>query len=364
MAVKKFDRCLLHIGAEKTGSTSLQRFFGLNRAALSTQGFFIPKSLAPYAKKGNFNHIALAALHCTRAPSKNDLLQMIAEGGGQADRAKVAAELTQEIELSFHPDPNLPSTLLLSNEHIHSRLRSVEELTSLREFLEQFASKIEVIIYIRAQHETSLSVSATVIKSGGTELRLFPNFETNNGFDKVLGVDRYYFDYLKILEGVGQVFGSDNLRVRIFEEKSLQHANLVDDFVLVMGFDPSKYVLPRKENRSFDEQALIVLREINRHLNKTVENQSRTRELFIAFLEEKRQGRGLLPSREDAEAFYRSFESSNEQVQKRWFPSKAKLFDCDFSIYPVHEQHRTLEIADVTSLLAEFLTWDAVRKKK
>ena len=51
-------RCILHIGTEKTGSTSLQTALSVNREHLSERGIFYSKAA------GTLNSRALAAAFC------------------------------------------------------------------------------------------------------------------------------------------------------------------------------------------------------------------------------------------------------------------------------------------------------------
>lgn len=52
-------RLILHIGTHKTGTTALQKFFDLNRAALAERGIFYP-DYDIIGKTGHYSHIAMA----------------------------------------------------------------------------------------------------------------------------------------------------------------------------------------------------------------------------------------------------------------------------------------------------------------
>ena len=45
--IRIFKKCILHIGMEKTGTTSIQSFLALNREELLRRGLFMPISLTP-----------------------------------------------------------------------------------------------------------------------------------------------------------------------------------------------------------------------------------------------------------------------------------------------------------------------------
>ena len=55
----KFDECILHIGTEKTGTSTLQEFFYQNKLNLAKNDIFFPETF------GKKNHIKLSAYACS-----------------------------------------------------------------------------------------------------------------------------------------------------------------------------------------------------------------------------------------------------------------------------------------------------------
>src|SRR5579885_2828596 len=211
----RFQRCDLHVGTEKTGSTSLQRFFGLNREALLHKGIFIPQSLSPNAASGDLNHVFLTTVSFEGDRSRtNDLQQAVGLSSLaqiREHRQQIAQAMTQEMSAL----PDTVARLVLSNEHIHSRLQHIGDLTNLRIFLQQFCHEIRVIVYLRPQHEMAMSAATTALRAGATELRLIPDFNTENGFDDILGVNFDYFNYDQFLTNLANVFGEAAILPRI-----------------------------------------------------------------------------------------------------------------------------------------------------
>ena len=58
----RFRRAILHIGTEKTGTTTLQHFFSANRTRLAEAGILAPTSLAPEPAPLNHTHLVAHAL--------------------------------------------------------------------------------------------------------------------------------------------------------------------------------------------------------------------------------------------------------------------------------------------------------------
>ena len=59
-------------------------------------------------------------------------------------------------------------TLIFTSEHFQSRLRGIEEIQRLKKLIEELASRIRIIIYIRDPLDTAVSLLSTAIKGGGS----------------------------------------------------------------------------------------------------------------------------------------------------------------------------------------------------
>ncbi|HSC18190.1 MAG TPA: hypothetical protein VLC74_04670, partial [Rhizomicrobium sp.] len=114
----------LHIGTEKTGTTSIQAFMAANRALLKQHRILYPRS------PGETNHIGLAGLAQDR--ERGELWKKLAiRSLEERDlyRQKLADFLSGELgEHSFR-------AAIMSNEHCSSRLLSEGEVGALRDFL-------------------------------------------------------------------------------------------------------------------------------------------------------------------------------------------------------------------------------------
>src|SRR5947209_14208464 len=114
--------CFLHIGTEKTGTTSIQKFLAKNRPVLDEQGIFYPRS------PGNQNHIALA-VYALREGKQNDIGRLC--GASHAEqmpefRERLIAELDCELGQSG------ASVIIFSNEHLSSRLVTETEIERVK----------------------------------------------------------------------------------------------------------------------------------------------------------------------------------------------------------------------------------------
>src|SRR5665213_2989949 len=141
-------KVLVHIGAEKTGTTSIQEFCARNRARLADFGILYPTSL------GSPNHVALTAY--SLADRKVDDLRRDLGILNPADVRAFRERLRHDLAKEIHAHPGV-HTLLLSNEHLQSRLLRIPEVNRLQEFLKQYTDDIKLIVYLRRQDSVAVS---------------------------------------------------------------------------------------------------------------------------------------------------------------------------------------------------------------
>src|SRR5438309_11963248 len=104
--------CFLHIGTEKTGTTSIQNFLAQNRDHLREKGILYPRAA------GNQNHTALAAYALRRTTIAKR--RRSKEPETRRDVRQFRDELIDKLDSELC-DANV-STLIFSNEHLSSRI--------------------------------------------------------------------------------------------------------------------------------------------------------------------------------------------------------------------------------------------------
>src|SRR5262249_27414617 len=137
----------LHIGTEKTGSTALQMVSGMNRGALIKHGIFYPLSPG----KRNHTKLTIFAADPPNALDLRRLTRLFADDAYQRFKADFPGQLQAEIASARCP------RIYLSNEHLSSRLKTVEEVQRLAAVIRPLADDIKVVVYLRRQPELYLS---------------------------------------------------------------------------------------------------------------------------------------------------------------------------------------------------------------
>lgn len=325
------SRAIFHIGTEKTGTTALQTYFATKRDALTQHGFRYSSAA------GKRNHLKL---YLYASQGKGAAKNMIGRLKGNTDAEAFEREFVTDFEkeVSEHRD----KVFVLSNEHCRGRLNR-DQIARLHGFLSRFFDEIDIIVYIRRQDELAVSRYSTMIKAGMTHELTFGD----------AGELDYFFDYSKFLTRWGSVFGADRIKVRRFEKGALEGDSVITDFCRITGI-PELAHKDRRANQSLLPSHQEFLRQMNMrllHQGHDAEATVRLRLLRMVLIK-LGSGRGQMPSRAEAEAFYRSYAQSNEKVRKRFFPERTTLFDEDFSAYPVEPAGSALDLDTALDIAA------------
>src|SRR4029078_10108004 len=131
----KFKSCIVHIGTEKTGTTTLQHYLAKNRDALLKQGFFFPESL------GRSEHVDLVlyALNSRRLNGPR-----VRQGANTPAKVrKHRREITERFDAEIqHLSDDL--TLWLSCERLHSQITHESEMKRVTDFLTRYADTFRI----------------------------------------------------------------------------------------------------------------------------------------------------------------------------------------------------------------------------
>ena len=307
---KATRQIILHIGGEKTGTTSLQRFLFRNRELMKKRGMLFPITL------GSENHMLLA-VYASPNEDTADLRAMLnLTSDEMLDRT--CAELPQMLHDEIRQSQC--QTVILSNEHCSSRLRKDESVARLFQLLDPIADNLRVIMYLRRQDQLLLSSYSTSVKSGNTqELRL----PTKNEY--------CHFDYANILDRWAKYFGVDNIDVRIYEPEALKDNDIVSDFIQALEL-PISTVDFRKEsqrlNRTLDFRTLEFLRLFNKHVPYIASGVINPKRVgLLPLLEELSINGQIELDSEQLQSFLRSFDETNAYVARKYLKrDDAQLF--------------------------------------
>lgn len=323
-------KAVIHIGAEKTGTTTIQNFCAANRSLLLEQGVLYPNSLGT----PNQTHLAAYAINDRKIDDLRRDVGVLTAEEVPAFRKSVRESLQAEIARC-----DRVSTLLFSNEHLQSRLLRRSEVMRLQELVGEFADEMKIVVYLRRQDMVAVSYYSTKLKAGTTEDEpIFPDVPDEDDLPP-------YYDYDSMLRHYEAVFGKDNIDVRIFEPRRMVDGSLLSDFLNACRIPQrSDYFDPRRRNESLSEAGLAFFRRLNAVVPRFIDGKPNPKRGEITGIAGRHlAGPGPRADRTAAEAFYAYFRRGNRAIADRYFPAlNGELFDEDFSKYD-REAQRALD---------------------
>ncbi len=206
-------KAIIHIGTEKTGTTSIQEFLYKNRTSLNENGFHFIQS------PGKKNNRKIPA-YCIDIEKEDEYFQL---QGIKSKKQRLAFNeaFLNDFKLEMNSLPSSVHTVIFSSEHFHSRVTSVNEIKVLRNLLKCYFESFEIVCYVRHQSLVCESLYSTAIKFGHPYS--FPEFLS------LCEVNNIYYNYCEMLLNWRQIFNED-ITVRPFNKVELLNNNLLDDF--------------------------------------------------------------------------------------------------------------------------------------
>ena len=301
-------KVIVHIGTEKTGTTSIQQFLYQNRRKLRRAGYHFLQSA------GKINNRALPAI-CIGEDRFDDFFR--SQGILTTEDRRVYRErLLSEIESEINSLPRGVHTVLISSEHFHSRIRTEEEMDAVHAVLTRFFDGIRVICYLREQVTTCSSYYSTSLKSGGTE--------SFSKFMQRCAPSNYYFNYLTMLANWERCFGFDALDVALFDKSRFLNGDLLDDFSARV--DPALVGKLNKKIQIANESLSTAGQALALGVNQAFPIRTARAELAVLrdkskkLIYQRLKGKGRRPSLETQREMFQAFGDCNEDLRKKILP--------------------------------------------
>jgi hypothetical protein len=221
----------LHIGQGRCGSTSIQRFATEQRAALSERGLSYPSA----AEMGLGDH------HRGHAAAQT-LYQM------RGDAPVALAHLAGYLERQENPKVLLSSEWLLNGDA--DFMRKLVETTRMS------GVRLVALAYVREQREWLISRYAQAIKSQRWTISLEEYLQSTYRSRNL--------DYHAVFSRTAELFGRENLLIRVFERPKLIGGDVRVDAFSVLGIDVGDLVGDDPNaNASPSVEELEVMRFLN-----------------------------------------------------------------------------------------------------
>lgn len=297
----------LHIGPDKTGTTTIQKFLDVNRPALADHGYLVPKS------PGLQRHFKLYLYGFDDARMVAEPVWRNRAASADAFRTEFQAELKAEIAQSK------AKYALMSDEGLF-RL-GAQEVARMHDLLAPLFKKIHIVLYLRRQDQHVLSRYQQIMKTGATTITLA----------EYLKAKHPYYYYADILKRWADCFGRRNVKPRIFDRSEFVGGSLLPDYLHSVGISNSTpFELVESQNVGLDAASTEFLRLYKLAYRKrtgTDLHALRQDPKLIRFLEDHSDGRKLLISDKQRERFQNRWSKTNATVARLYFGrDDGKLF--------------------------------------
>lgn len=292
-------KLLLHIGTEKTGTSSIQRALVMNKSILLRFGTAIYDEKISLFKLG-----------------------MVTPGGRQFDQVGNILSSIQKLSML----PGL-ARVVVSSELLQSRLSHDQQVRTLKERLDSVGmfSEYLIIIYLRRPAAIANSMASTAVQYDRKEKQSL------------------YSDYLdnicahrRTIERWAHIFGWSNVTPRIFDKSFFFNGNLVDDFFHLID---ESFVPIIKKPKDFNPQisvdAINIMGHVNEYLREITNSASdkdklidtaQIRSLIYARLERFLSEPKFVMEPEHWFAYDIKYRDSDEWVRENYFPESDKLW--------------------------------------
>jgi hypothetical protein len=306
-------KCFLHIGTEKTASTTIQAFFRANTTKLLEKGFIYTMS----AGLGNNQALSVAAYDLARRDEYTRFCQIDSVEKMASFQKDTIANLKKEIQDAA----KTADKVIFSSEHLQSRLTSHSELLRLKSILLELGmSEVSIIVYLRRPADIANSLYSTALKCGAHSLEAPPP-PSDTYFSNVC-------HHKNTLLRFASVFGRSALIPRLFERRELVNQSIIDDIMSVIGMPPdADYILPPNLNEALSPLGAKLLKRLNQHIPALAggrPNPVRSNLLDLINLHFS-DGKYVMP-KFLYEAYDKTFRESNEWVCREFFPGRSSLF--------------------------------------
>lgn len=297
---KEHDRktIYIHIGANKTGSSSIQQFMDVNRDLFASKNlYYVNKDIVSHA-----HHPMAWVLQGSKGTIPNyKVNQMVWED--------VVAEIKTTNYLNY----------LISSEFFIT-VKNIEQTNRIKKYFSEF--NVKIILYIRPQDLWIESAYLQKVKTG---------IECGRFIDFIKNPDQE-FDIEKLLRAWECSFGVDNIIIRNFDDKEVKK-DLISDFINIFNFKYEDFKgikhLPRVNDSITRELSELFLKYKDK-----LDDAGRNKIIFT--YNQKIKNKNSLNTKyldqESREEFLKKYQNSNEAIAKRYF-KRDILFEKDDKKY-------------------------------
>lgn len=286
----------LHIGTEKTGTTSFQVWLKQNTARLREHGIWSAQSLdLPEHRK-----LSVLGRDTDRPEDGYRLYGVTDEASHAAFRRQTAEDLARDVAEARAAGMH---SFIISSEHLHSRLPTQPEVARVRDVISPLFDEIEVICVLRPQVETVVSFASTLSRGGEA---ITPKF-----FNRCAPRNPY-FNYIDLADRWSACFGPENLTFVPYKRTP----SIVGYFLNRWGITDDGLTPEPRFNTALDYRVIALCNRIYGETGRDF--LSRPLTLPRRILESFPKGEPLTLGRPMAKKIHSRFIAQNREFAEKW----------------------------------------------
>lgn len=326
----------VHIGTPKTGTTTIQEYLAVNYDLLLTKGCLVPVS----SRRHKSNHTLLAN-YCINKKT----ITAISIRNGIYDE-KSLAKFRRDFQKSIRKEIRMfsGSHIVLSNEQCYGRLTTTKEIRKLRNLFKGLGARVRIIVYLREQSDMLCSYYSSKMKNGMTYMMESMDDFSRDGM----------FDYNGRLEMWEQVFGIENMIVRIYDRDRLHDNDIISDFMETIGLEKAGQV-PEQLNRKLSASQCEFLRLINYHIPFYTGDRVNAIRDGLKGMVEMLDFKGPDVSALITSEYQKVYSSGNARIAKRYFDKDESIFKMKELSDTAIEQSDVLSAGDIKEMAEEMI---------
>lgn len=334
-------KLVLHIGTEKTGTSSIQSFLKTNKKQFLEEGYY-------YLSSPNSDWFRELAAYALPEGAVDDYFEDNFIESPE-DQLTFRKEFKERVQQEIASLPVSIHTVIASSEHLHSRVHFPEGIAQIKSLFSDYFETFQVVAYLRSQIDVAISRYSTSLKS-----RMCPSTDINRYLDETFCLNSNWYNYHSSLLMWEKEFGLDAMSVRLFAKSEFHRGDLIDDFLCVVGGESAvmirdRCLYPRTVNESITNLGQEILLSLNYNICK--ENKSSVlRQLsrkIIVVVSNICAGKGRVPLASVAKELALQFAESNKDIQQRYFKNKSIILTTDFNKFSTPNVSVSKELKDI-----------------
>lgn len=329
---------ILHIGTNKTGSTTIQNFLRENSHELANEGYYYPMGGAYYYPPESS---ASLLAHALREKQPKYI------GNIKIDKSSCISDIRRDIINSDCKN------IIISSEHF-SLAREKTQIQNIFNIFEDLFKSIKVIIYLRRQDSYIESLWSQRIKLGMITKSFEDFFAEQTKTSSAL-------DYYQLLAPWSEIFGIENITVKPFEKTQFVDHDLLTDFLEYIGykFIPVNNTLQNTSPSTEYLEALRMFTKSIKDVNERMIFARIFRKLPIKFDNNKY----TFLTNEKRKLLLDKFNESNQRIAQEYLARQDRtlFYENKLSDLPVFPGIKFERFTEISSCLMIFLMKNSIR---